>query len=78
MYHHRLEECATQFSGGKNWLDTHHAKIVEMPGIEPGAFRMRSGRSTTEPHPLVDLADHQVEGYRVHSNRELTSFVFIP
>ena len=24
---------------------------VEMPGIEPGAFHMRSERSTTEPHP---------------------------
>ena len=29
-------------------------KKVEMPGIEPGAFHMRSERSTTElhPHPL--------------------------
>ena len=26
-------------------------KYLEMPGIEPGAFRTRSGRSTTEPHP---------------------------
>ena len=28
-------------------------KVMEMPGIEPGAFRMQSGRSTTEPHPLT-------------------------
>ena len=25
--------------------------IVEMPGIEPGAFHMQSERSTTELHP---------------------------
>ena len=28
---------------------------LEMPGIEPGAFHMRSERSTTEPHPLEIL-----------------------
>ena len=28
---------------------------VEMPGIEPGAFHMRSERSTTEPHPQTPL-----------------------
>ena len=33
--------------GGKNGLKIS----VEVPGIEPGAFRMRSGRSTTELHP---------------------------
>ena len=35
--------------------DTNRLKTrekLEMPGIEPGAFRMQSGRSTTEPHPL--------------------------
>ena len=26
---------------------------VEMPGIEPGTFHMRSERSTTELHPLI-------------------------
>ena len=26
-------------------------KLVEVPGIEPGTFRMRSGHSTTELHP---------------------------
>ena len=26
-------------------------KILEMPGIEPGASHMRSERSTTELHP---------------------------
>ena len=25
---------------------------LEVPGFEPGAFRMRSGHSTTELHPL--------------------------
>ena len=25
--------------------------VVEMPGIEPGAFHMQSERSTTELHP---------------------------
>ena len=28
-------------------------KIVETRGIEPRAFRMRSGRSTTELHPQL-------------------------
>ena len=28
-------------------------KVLEMPGIEPGAFRMRNERSTTELHPHV-------------------------
>ena len=27
------------------------AKIVEVPGFEPGAFRMQSERDTTTPHP---------------------------
>ena len=26
-------------------------RFVEVPGIEPGTFRMRSGHSTTELHP---------------------------
>lgn len=28
-----------------------YAKIMEMPGFEPGAFRMRSERDTTTLHP---------------------------
>ena len=28
---------------------------MEEPGFEPGAFRMRSGHSTTELHPLIEL-----------------------
>ena len=28
--------------------------LVEMPGIEPGAFHMQSERSTAELHPLLD------------------------
>ena len=28
-----------------------HKRVVETPGIEPGASRMRSERSTTELHP---------------------------
>ena len=34
--------------GNGKWSPTS----VEMPGIEPGASRMRSERSTTELHPL--------------------------
>ena len=30
-------------------------KKVEMPGLEPGASRMQSERSTTELHPHHDL-----------------------
>ena len=29
-------------------------KILEMPGIEPGAFHMQSERSTTELHPQLN------------------------
>ncbi len=29
--------------------------IMEMPGIEPGAFHMQSERSTTELHPPVPI-----------------------
>ena len=34
------------------------SKIMETPGIEPGASRMRSERSTTELHPL-DIVPQQ-------------------
>ena len=27
---------------------------MEMPGFEPGAYRMRSERDTTTPHPRTD------------------------
>ena len=30
---------------------------LENPGIEPGTFRMQSGRATTVPIPLPDLYD---------------------
>ena len=30
-------------------------KIVEVPGFEPGAFRMQSERDTTTPHPQAYL-----------------------
>ena len=36
-------------------LRTKTKKNVEMPGIEPGAFHMRSERSTTELHPRTTL-----------------------
>ena len=29
----------------------NYKKIVEAPGIEPGAFRMQSERDTTTPRP---------------------------
>ena len=35
---------------------TPAAPKLEMPGIEPGAFHMRSERSTTEPHPPTNGA----------------------
>ena len=34
------------------------SKIMETPGIEPGASRMRSERSTTELHPLNKAGNH--------------------
>ena len=36
------------------WLVNMHMfckKVMEVPGIEPGAFRMQSERDTTTPHP---------------------------
>ena len=29
-------------------------QLVEMPGIEPGAFHMQSERATTALHPLIE------------------------
>ena len=37
-------------------------KVVEEPGFEPGTFRMRSGHSTTELHPLIYDVDHPMMG----------------
>ena len=34
------------------WHLDLNLKVVEEPGFEPGTFRMRSGHSTTELHPL--------------------------
>ena len=34
-------------------FEKKNCQLVEMPGIEPGAFHMQSERSTTEPHPHV-------------------------
>ena len=31
-------------------------KVMEMPGIEPGAFHMQSERSTTEVHSRLQIA----------------------
>ena len=36
-------------------IPLHQQRKLEMPGIEPGAFHMRSERSTTEPHPLTPM-----------------------
>ena len=33
---------------------------METPGIEPGAFRMRSGRSTTELHPHAVVGEAEI------------------
>ena len=35
------------------WVRKTSIKQLEMPGIEPGASRMLSARSTTELHPLI-------------------------
>ena len=34
-------------------LRIYQNEVLEMPGIEPGAFHMQSERSTTEPHPRL-------------------------
>ena len=36
-----------------------------MPGIEPGAFHMRSERSTTEPHPLTSALSYMFPAYPI-------------
>ena len=33
------------------YIQSDSIKLLEVPGIEPGAFRMRSEHSTTELHP---------------------------
>ena len=35
----------------KTVFEKHKNILMEMPGIEPGAFHMQSERSTTELHP---------------------------
>ena len=45
---HRI--ILSRTSCGEN-KEKRWGKKVEMPGIEPGASRMRSERSTTELHP---------------------------
>ena len=35
-------------------------KRVDMPGIEPGAFRMQSERDTTTPHTHVSIPTHSI------------------
>ena len=36
---------------------------LEMPGIEPGAFHMRSERATTALHPLVYTANFHLKRF---------------
>ena len=50
-----IESCFLQnaFYYQKNKWE--NVKKMEEPGFEPGAFRMRSGHSTTELHPLIGL-----------------------
>ena len=51
--------------GSQEWescmIPLHQQRFVEMPGIEPGAFHMRSERSTTEPHPLVPIGGQSLK-----------------
>lgn len=56
---------------GKPYITTRHAtdqfdrptgcvhRALEVPGIEPGTSRMRSERSTTEPHPRPSVRSHK-------------------
>ena len=42
------------YSTFRRWSTDEDKKVamsLEVPGFEPGTFRMRSGRSTTELHP---------------------------
>ena len=45
-----------------------HLKNMEMPGIEPGAFHMRSERSTTELHPRPKI---QCQFLFIYSSRSV-------
>lgn len=36
----------------------HAQKVMEVPGIEPGAFRMQSERDTTTPRPQDQCISH--------------------
>ena len=47
-----------------------------MPGIEPGAFHMRSERSTTELHPRPKTSDKFLPIYssQIVKNRHKTHF----
>ncbi|VDK27149.1 unnamed protein product [Taenia asiatica] len=54
------------------------AGIVEMPGIEPGASRMRSERSTTELHPLLRRASSRVPPHHTQTPTTLTRYFVVP
>ena len=56
-YGPKAVRCPGIEPGSQEWescmIPLHQQRKLEMPGIEPGAFHMRSERSTTEPHPLT-------------------------
>ena len=55
--------------GSQEWescmIPLHQRRHLEMPGIEPGAFHMRSERSTTEPHPLTSALSYMFPAYPI-------------
>ena len=55
-------------------IPLHQQRKLEMPGIEPGAFHMRSERSTTEPHPLCHCNEIRIR--LIHSSSETHSLSF--
>ena len=46
------------------FCDKKKSKKLEIRGVEPRASRMRSGRSTTELHPLTPAGSRRSQGLR--------------
>ena len=59
------------FIGAKNVCDVYAVLIgknMETPGIEPGSFRMQSGRATTALHPHLISVHATSSSYHTNPN----------
>ena len=51
--------------------------VLEKPGFEPGAFHMRSERSTTELHPLTDYTSERPSPARINITLDVIDYLIV-